>query len=605
MTEPAHDKSKPLPTAAAARKPEPPGSNAPPDRTSPAAVDQIAAGSKSGWQLAHAPVIELMDDVVGARAHHDISIIALDRAQQGPRVQATVAGDPAIKLAQVPMYLPGTAMFDPASVFKIDFVPKHGGLHEGTLEVDILDDPKQHLSIPIHAWSREPGAKTRAQTLAAEAQARTDASNREATAAARADAEKRIAREDNEATNHHHAGNLRVLDRKREDIQAKMMDLSGKRANGITFASGNIGVFKRQVPRPEQPSLLGQLAWGALDMVTGGVARSVSGFLKAPLERALTTTRIEQDPELLQYGVGPTTTIVPASATLVGFIVEGVRGGVKAGGGAVKEWVKSALSADPGPENVEGNNSTNAKDVFISAQTDAVTGEEHQNAATTARFVHDSLLDTLDVAPQAAFAVMDTMREGLQAAFSNAIEAQRAETFRNWLRYLTQTSVGSSTKRKAEDGTDVTDIDRATALKGEGSAKTFDGIVDVRVTIDEGNPQAPAIPKSAMIRGVAKEVGDTLAKKPLLGARVPVRAVAEPSPRTPDSRLSISRDEAGNLAFEDRVAGGETAPSRWLSRKAGIVPGSEAGQREGARVLIEDEVMAEPLFGKLKTDSAT
>lgn len=573
-----------------------------PDRMSHGAVDHAAAGARSAWQLAHAPVIELLDDVVGARAHHDVTIIALERQQQGPRVQAKVEGDEAIKLVQTPMYLPGTGAFDPSMAFEIDFAPKRAGLHEGTLELDILDDPRQRVSIPIRAWSREAGAKKHAEVLAAEEQSRTDAANQEASAAARADAEKRIAKHDEEKTHHHHAGNLDQLNRKRERIEAKMLDLSGKRQNGITLASANIGDFKRQQPVPEKPSLLGTLAWAALDIVTASVARGVSGALKAPLERALSSTIVDEHDDIpYPGGMEPTVTKVPPSTHLIGVIVEGVRTSVKVAGGALK----AAGSAEPGPDpnHVEGLTSGNPKAEFISQQTDAVTGNEHEVATTTARFLHDSLLDTLDVSPKTAFAVMDAVNNGLHSAFSNAIEEQRAETFRNWIRYLTQTSVGSSDKRKAEDGTDVTDIDRANRLGDERSLNTFDGIVDIRIAIDEGNPQAPVVPKSAKIHGVAKQVGETLAARPLLGARVPVRAVADASPRTPASRLSVSRDEAGNLAFEDRVMGGETAPSRWLSRKAGIVPGSESSQREGARKLIEDEVMAKPLKALLATDS--
>ena len=563
------------------------------------AVNRISNAAPSGWKLAHVPVIELVDDVVGAKAHHDVFIFALDRSQQGPRIQARIAGDPAIQHVQTPTYLPGTAAFDPSSAIKLDFTPKRAGLHEATLEVDVLDAPMQHVSIPIRAWARLPGAKTHAQEVAAEEDARTDARNRDATTAAHKDAEARIARHDGQAVHHHHAGNLDQLGRKREQIEAKMLDLAGKRANGITYASTNIGAFKRVQPVPEQPSLLSSLAWGALDMVTAGVARNVSNFLRGPLETWLTNTVVETSDDPF---VGQTTTVTPHSAALVGFIVEGVRGGVKKVGQAL-------LPGKPEPgidaNHAEGNVSIDAKATFISEQTDAVTGDQHQNAARTSRFVHDSLLDLLDVAPKAAFAVMDTMASGLEAAFSTAIEAQRAETFRNWIRYVTQSSVGTSHVRTAEDGTSVTDLERAATLGGTESERTYDGLVDLRIGIDEGHPEKPVEVKSAKMSGVSKTVAKTLGQRALGSARVPVRAVADASARSATSSLSVMRDESGNLAFDDQVTTSPVASSRWLSHKAGIYPGNDAAQREGARVLMEDELMTKVLGDALTTDSET
>ncbi|MDQ3368980.1 MAG: hypothetical protein M3680_26450 [Myxococcota bacterium] len=173
--------------ARAAQAPSPAGGAAATDRTSgpatsPAQADRITNAAAT-WKLAAPPRIELGETIVGQRATHGTSIFAVGPAQ-GPRVRASVTGDPAIRLLAAPLYLPDAgAPYSPSNEFKFEHRPIRKGEAHGTLELAITDAPQETFRYPVMAAAHHPGDPTLAEEAAAEpeaAQERADADARKA-----------------------------------------------------------------------------------------------------------------------------------------------------------------------------------------------------------------------------------------------------------------------------------------------------------------------------------------------------------------------------------------------------------------------------------------
>src|SRR5688572_14516591 len=108
---------------------------------SPAPADPVSSGPR----IRAPDHIHLGETVLHRRIWESVTISAPDR-QQGPRIQARLVGDPAIRLLQAPLYAHGErSPLTEADKLKLDFKPTQPGITSATLEVDVLDVPHEQL----------------------------------------------------------------------------------------------------------------------------------------------------------------------------------------------------------------------------------------------------------------------------------------------------------------------------------------------------------------------------------------------------------------------------------------------------------------------------
>lgn len=578
---------------------------------------QTAASSApaSTRGIAVAPTIDLGDHAMGRRSVHDVPVFNLDPGLVA-HLRIEVVGHRALQLVEAPTHLrPSWSVAGAAHPIRIAFSPESEPRYAAKLVIhagwEMNRRPPEVLEVPITAVAHAPGQPTVAEQRASEAAARARADEERTSAEARARTEEQIARYHEQPVLRHHEGHRKTLYDKRARLEAAMVDLSNRRHIGVTQADANIGEFKRKQPVSEKPSLISQLAWAALDVATGGIASGVSRALRQPLTSLLTSSVTELGRDV-PYPVSPVTRVTPPSDAIVGFLTDGVKNTVKKVG---SELAGEPEAASSDPSHAIGDHSLDAKAAFIAEQTNAFWGNAHVNATVTTQFVYDSLLvSVLDRNPQAAFAAMDQVSEAVEIASNTVAETQRVETLRHWVRYLAQTSLGSTSDAQArtrglvsaKDASPLTDLRSATHAPDEHRPmRTFDGLVDLQFTINERDPLEPAQVRSAKLHGVRREVAKVLASRSLLDGNVPVRAfaVAASGPsRSANVPLTVTRDEAGNIDHVDNLRV-EWEEPRWLSRKAGSLRASPAAQHAGARKLMEEELMRKPLGEhKIETD---
>jgi hypothetical protein len=557
--------------------------------------------------IAVAPSVDLGDHEMGRRSVHDVPLFNLDPGLVA-QLRVEVVGHRALRLVEAPTHLrPSWSVAGAAHPIRIAFSPEKEPSYAAKLVIhaawEMNRRPPEVVEVPITAVAHAPGQPTVAEQHASESAARARADEEHASAEARARTEEQIARYHEQPVLRHHEGNRKKLEDKRSLLQSKMVDLSNGRHIGVTEADKNIGEFRRKKPTAENPSLLETLAWAALDVATGGLAKGISTAMKGPIRALLTRSAVADD--------GAASVDAPSEA-IVDFLTEGVKSSVKkVGSNAVKALRVDGRSY---PAHTSGAHSLDVKAAFIREQTQAFWENAHSNAFDTALNVYNSLLvSVLDANPKAAFAAMDLAIRTVEEASVSAVQQQRDETIRHWVRYLAQTSLGSVPSERGLDHDSQTEPDLSlTDMRPATQApdlrqplRTFDGLVDVQFSVNVSDPTEPARPQLLRLHGVRRKVAEVLASQPLLDAKVAVRASAVPSeslPRSANVPLTVTRDESGGIAHVDNLRLEWEEPS-WLSRKAGSLRGSPSAQQAGARKLIEDELMRRPLIGvRIETD---
>ena len=555
--------------------------------------------------LAVQPTLDLGDQLLGSRSTAPLHVFNLDR-RLGAVLQVKLVGHPSIQLVDAPPQLrPLGDRYAPNPIM-IAFAPTTDQVVASTAIIRVgwqmNERPVEEIRVAILGVAHAAGRPTHAERVATAEASRKRAADEQAAAAARAAVDARVKDDEQRRVHRYGDGAKDRLGRAREAVAATMLDLTSKRHLGVTEASTNIGEFKRNKPVPEQPSLIERLAFAALDAATGGLAKVVSDQMRAPIKRLLTTS---------SPGGGERAPVVrEPSKEFLDFTVESVKGLVKKGGAAVVGQVTA--HKQPASTHTAGSTSIDAKASFITAQADAFVGNAHAMAQTSSTFLYNSLLATLEVDPDAAVAAMEHANGGLVEAQKDAIKIQRDATKLCWIRYVAQSSLGTTAPPTARargltpnaDGSDLTSMAPANHAPDEHRPmRTFDGLVDLEFTVDEIDHHEPARLVRATVRGVRRTVAEMLQQHPLLALNLPVRAAATPMKnRSAVTPITIVRDEAGNISHTDHMKLPWEQPS-WLSRKAGAARGSATAQREGARKLIEDELMSKPVSKeKLVTD---
>lgn len=179
-------------------------------RTHASRADAIARGV-GHWNLATKHIVNLGD--VDRRGTHKFPIFYLGRGAYGPRIDARLTGDPAIRLLHAPMVLPASSQpYSENNHFKVDFNPQRHGRFESVLEIDVLESPHERHRVPVVGEAHAPGDPTREEHEETERRQKADEQTR------RKNARKTKAEEDrldkhNERDRHHHSKALLELGR--------------------------------------------------------------------------------------------------------------------------------------------------------------------------------------------------------------------------------------------------------------------------------------------------------------------------------------------------------------------------------------------------------
>lgn len=562
---------------------------APVGAPAPGQVDALVSSTTATRApgLAVAPSMDLGDPLIGTRNSHEFVAFNLDPHMQA-NLQVRFEGHPSIMLTEAPETLWPSTENNPKPV-KLWFMPTSDAPVATTAILranwQMNARPAEEHRVQITGAGRQAFAPTRQQKVeAAEAEKARQASEAER-ATQRHEAETFIESYLGRPVLGGHEGHRRTLDQKQAQLRAAMLDVGDVRLAGISAARARIEAFERAKPIPATPGLLESIAWMGLDAATGGLADLVvTAVAHSPVKQVL------------------------------GFASTGIKAMVKKGGKAAVAGLKEAR--EPADVHTQAGLDASAGGVFCATQEAAFVHDRHTVAEVHSRFLADSLLQTIDQDPRGALSTMDAAIAGYSDASKQAMVEQSAATQSAWVRYVAQASMGAVEAGEARQRGLVHAANRAatTDMRAANQApttqvpvRTFDGLVDIRFGIDHAHPRAPVVPISAKIQGVSNQVAAQIQAKGLLQAPVPlpVRAVAVPTGgHAAVVPLTVTRDEAGNLSFTDNLHG-EGQPASWLSRKAGAVRPSDEAQHQGARMLIEDDLMSRALTVPLQTDSAS
>ncbi|MDX2089177.1 MAG: hypothetical protein SFX73_15070 [Kofleriaceae bacterium] len=545
----------------------------------PSHVDKLAgAAPMPSPRFAYAPKIDLGDVVVGDRSTHETSVYALDATGQGPRVDATVSGDPAFSLSRAPLFLPAIGgTFDPSYGFKLDFRPTRAGTFEGTLTVHVLDATNETFHIPLRAGAHAPGGRTR--TEQAVARTTSEAKNVQELLRHAHDAETdaTIAAEWTQMEPYP-SGAKAKLDSLRIDALAALGTLDIKQQGGIAVASEEIGKFQRKPPAGND-SLLEQLAFAALDLATASIAGAVAGRLKGLVKIAATPNVSAQVPHpmLPQRRAKPEGKPIEADEGIIGLFTDGMKHLVKASGTHAKHALKGSPSTASAAWSSEVDTSaelgTYAKfsadptAQFIAIQTDGLADLSHGRKTRSAVRAYDALLPMLRTRPEHAIASMQAIVTALSEAASDVTQTQAEQSVRHWVRYLQASSPGTANRPFSQ----------------EAPMDKIDGMIDVRLSAD-ARPAEPVQAVGARLFGVRKAVVERLAKHSMRDLGLTVRAHS--NLRSPSASITVVRAPDGTIEFSENPTP-ESHTQGWFARRAEAFGAGRDAPR-GARMLIEE-----------------
>lgn len=564
--------------------------------------------------LAVAPSMDLGDPLIGTRNSHELTAFNLDPDMQA-NLQVRFEGHPSIMLTEAPETLWPSTANNPKPI-KLWFAPTSDAPVATTAILranwQMNARPAEEHRVTITGAGRQEFAPTRQQKVEAAEADKAQQASEQAAAESRRTLDRRREEFYGQDKHNHGDGALKELEDERVLLQAALTSVASNRKSGIDAAKGLVANYKRVVLAPAEPSILERLAWAAIDEATYGLGSTVvdafrgaaGDLLMDGAEKAMHAQRKKDKDSPLE---------TPSSA-IAGLMADGVGALVSYGLDKAVGAVKSAARNGHADDHHRGDNGADAVSLFFMQQDKVNWADAAVPAAQFSIDVRNSVVHMLPASRARAVGLMKSATAAFKSASGTANDAQRDASLENWMSYLAQSSMGSVSANEVKQqggrvlpgGVTTTNMSAANqAPDAHHGVQTFDGLVDLRFEIEQGNPQLKAKPTSLTVRGVNQVAANMLAIKPLRSWNLPVRAVAEP---THDAAvaipLTVLRDEAGNLSHTDNMHGPADAPS-WLSRKAGAVRGSAEKQREGARILMENELMAETVDTKLvHTDEA-
>ena len=560
-------------------------------------------------------MVDLGDIEVGDHIIDPVQIFNIDPNRRQMGLGARYTGDPSVTIRKVPDQLHPTAygvdMNDNAT--ELYFAPTHEGRITGTLSVSVGGAPESSsVLVPVRGAAHLPGAPTLqaqdAERVEMEDAAKVSRDRSDRTTRLRDDADRR----DHE--HHRHPDSFTDdkvrLDAAKDDAQIELAALFELRKNGVDAAEKEASSFQREVPAHES-SLAFELGMFALNFATEGIAGVVGKRLEGMLESGL-ATKIAKP---MQPGAALDYTVEKASKSVVAFFSNGVKDEVKTAGKAdvAKLGAHHDTKTTPGTPAPSAPSeqpvSTNPVIAFFGSETRALIMQNADLARRTVGDAYGALIPLLDHQAEMAVTAMRLCATGLKAEATRAQTIQAEASSSNWVRYLAQQSLGDIAAEDQpgklhgdRDGLALTNMAAANNAQNEdGELTRFDGLVDIGFEADLDKPDEPVTVKEAKIKGVSKDAALRIGSKPLLQQRLPVRAYGMPSRNAASVPVAVVRDEAGNIKLTDESGG--FGRGGYLARKAGHAFPTPSAERDGARKLIEQEIMAVALGKIIGSDS--
>lgn len=452
--------------------------------------------------------------------------------------------------------------------------------------------PATTIEIPVVGKAYAPGEPTHAEeaaTAAAGAAARAKAATDEQAETALEDRTVR----DNRITAPYPQGAFNDFDSSYEDAKVSLALVTDEQENGVGEADAEATSYRRAIPKHDD-DLLFSLAMFGIDMAIAGLVGSLAARLGARVSQKITVGPRGEEfgGGVIWNGTREKALNPPESVALV---VESFKQGLKDAG---KSGRKAVFAGDHHGA-AAGADST-ARIAFFSGQRSVLT----RSKAARGHALNDAmrhLRPLLRSAPEEATAAMRAIREELELAASRAKEGQATESRVAWMRFLSQSALGSLDPDEAQDlglrpgrhGESITDTRGATAPPREHEKmQDFDGVLTIEFRADYNHPEEAVTVQSARMTGVHHDMLDKLmTKSPReLGVVVRAHGKADGLAVLP---ITVIRDEAGNVRFTDDTGAPGQAAS-WLSRKGGSLHTSPERQRLGA-IKLMDELMDRPL----------
>ena len=522
----------------------------------PAAHGSVFKGGKLPWsgesghdRIAAPDALEFGDIETTESRIQDVFVFNVHREPATVSVMLDAA--PALQIVERPSLLrPSHEGFDPGSAIRVAYSPHDSAVHDGKLVVSLRwsDGATQTVKIKIQAAAHRRTEPTHAERASQAATARQDEEMKSTQAKIAAAHEVTVRKAEKGAS-----GIRPPIEFGYQKLLTAAELFCSNQAAGVSDAAGKVSLYsRRQAAASVDPPIAITIIKAALEVATG----RLSGLVTAGFNKLTEPRQFKQWQKGTTANVG--SSVLSGFASTIGTALT-----------SSSRFIQSRITWQPDETSGGGDPGGEAQVDFFTQQLKAL------NASTADR--KNRLVDLeRALMPLNTPELADLAREMLEAlahafttAAEEAVEIQAYETTRQWARFVSHASLGSvgasEAKRKGlsvgGDGGSIAKMDKA--LLG---SQRHPGMIDLEFAADMLRPAGPIRYTSARIFGLSEASARILKldQLPLRSAGLPMRLRATPA-SSPVS-VTITRDEAGNVAFTDE-SGAVGMPTKWLSRR--------------------------------------
>lgn len=557
------------------------GHHAAPLQRKAGTTQQPKPSTRAQARMAAPDEVQLGDLEVDDNKHE--SVFVFNQADTTAALTAHMEGPPALAIVSKPERVrPTREGFDSSAGIELSYRPVASAVDDGVLVVTLTwhDGASETKRIKIRAAAHERKEPTHAERAAEAAHAKRDAE----------------AKEQQDKIGAAHEKKVQEAERRQGGYQPQIQDAYDKLENAADhfFRNQAVGAdaaqqlalqYSKRPPPPKDPSVAVQLIKVALSLATGRLSSLVELGVDA-LKPSETYKHRERE----------STVTVPS--TVLGVFKNAVGLAITSG----QKAIEGQLSEEPFTEKADHKGTIE----FFSRQQQALSAsvEERKNQLVDIRRALLPL-NTPELAGTAA-----TLLTGLRSIFTmkagQATEIQKYESTRQWARYVSHQDLGSVTARDAEQQDLRSMKDGSPTAKMSGAlidTATHDGVIDIEFSGDILSPKKPITLTKARLFGLSKAQVEVLGfgRQPLHMVALPLRLRS--SAASAPLAVTITRDEAGNIAFRDD-SGAIGMQTAWLSRRGG--GNNDAAAYRAAKAMMDELVSktTTQLGVELETDDA-
>lgn len=345
------------------------------------------------------------------------------------------------------------------------------------------------------------------------------------------------------------ANKVETLRKRTGEASRRAAALARAQIRAVGAVQREVETFKK---KPKSGISFMDLALLAVSIATAGVGGAVATALAPKLAKLVAGGAAKQ---LLSEG----TDIAAASPKMFNAISEGIQSAfAETAGAGAKKAVTDLTTDEEEAREVEndGEYSSNARINFFEAQRDQLDAVGERYADTIAR-QETALQPLLRTDPDAAIEAMNKIEETCKEQKQEAHSIQSFATTAQWTAATAQSVAGKRERLDRNVKSSVTDFSKGYGV--DPDKQYASGLIRIAVTLDGDDVRVT----SAALDGLAQEVADRLASRPLLHARIPVRLVVSSERHKrefdqkardfSDTRVWITRDESGTVNVKGRL----------------------------------------------------